>query len=96
MGDRTQWRVSSTMFAMFRNDANVGPLEAISHLHSTNNAFGQPKVPKEYQQNFTAHQLLMQELDAVGLSAATSVKIGEAQPGTEAAPAEGEVPVTTT
>jgi len=29
-----QWRVSSTMFAHFRNDTDVGPMEDLNHLYS--------------------------------------------------------------
>jgi flagellar biosynthesis regulator FlbT len=76
MGDRPQWRVSSTLFTMFRNDARVDPLKEIEHLHENG---------KVYETPFTAHQLLMRELDAIGLSVATSVAIGEAKVNGDAA-----------
>lgn len=79
MGDRPQWRVSSTLFSMCRNDARVDPLKEIDFLHQNSNG-------KTYETPFTAHQLLMRELDANGLSAETCVQIGEAKVGGEASP----------
>lgn len=31
--NRTQWRVSSTMFCHFRNDVDIGPMAELSHLY---------------------------------------------------------------
>lgn len=57
---RTQWRVSSTEFIMFRNDVNVDPLGELAHLYKKEDA-------EKYQCNFTAFDLLMQELSATGM-----------------------------
>jgi hypothetical protein len=48
------------MFTHFRNDVDVGPMEELEHLYSS-----------EQKQNYTrmtAFQLLMQELSATGMT----------------------------
>lgn len=57
---KTQWRVSSTMFTHFRYDTKVAPLPELAHLHK--------KDAKElYGDNVTSYDLLMQELTATGM-----------------------------
>ena len=63
------------MFTMYRNDALVDPLKKINFLHDTRKTYAAP---------FTAQELLMRELKAIGLAAGTSVPIGEAEVGTQA------------
>ena len=63
------------MFTMYRNDALVDPLKKINFLHD-------PR--KHYEAPFTAQELLMRELKAIGLAAETSVPIGAAEVGKKA------------
>ena len=58
--DRTQWRVSSTMFAHFRNDVDVGPMAELNHLYTEEDAARYPRM--------TAFEILMQELNATGMT----------------------------
>ena len=55
------WNVSSTMLNHFRNDVSVAPMSQLRHLYDITEA---DKFPK----NFTAYDLLMQELNATGMS----------------------------
>ena len=57
--NKTQWRVSSTMFTHFRNDVDVGPMEELSHLTTAEQAGSYTRM--------TAFELLMQELSATGM-----------------------------
>ena len=58
--DRRQWRVSSTMFAHFRNDVDIGPMPELSHLYTEEQAAQYPRM--------TAFEILMQELSATGMT----------------------------
>ena len=58
---RTLWRVSSTTFNHLRNDVSVAPLPSLRHLYNQEQA-------EKYPQNFTAYDLLMQELNATGMN----------------------------
>jgi hypothetical protein len=59
--DKRQWRVSSTTFNHFRNDVDVAPLSSLRHLYL-------PEQAEKYPKNFTAYDLLMQELNATGMN----------------------------
>ena len=58
--DRTQWRVSSTMFTHFRNDVDIGPMAELNHLYTEEEAARYPRM--------TAFEILMQELNATGMT----------------------------
>lgn len=65
--DRRQWRVSSTMFTHFRNDVDIGPMPELSHLYTPEQAAQYPRM--------TAFEILMQELNATGMTVDSDHKI---------------------
>ena len=57
------WRISSTLFGHLRYDVDLTPMPELSHLHNKVNIDA-----GKYKPGLTAHDKLMEELEAISLA----------------------------
>ena len=61
-GNNILWRISSTLFGHLRYNVDLTPAEQIKHLHNQEN------IQKGKYKTMTAHEKLMEELNAINLA----------------------------
>ena len=64
--DRITWRVSSTMFTMFRYNVDCTPLAELKHLYEESLSKDQAAFQKKYPK-MSAFDILIEELNATNM-----------------------------